>query len=73
MFHLSREPLCRICKRKGKTERATVVDHMDGDATNNDSGNLQSLCASCHSRKTAKQDGGFGNSVMGRGVKIPTT
>lgn len=26
-----------------------------------DRGNLQGLCASCHSRKTASTDGGFGN------------
>lgn len=37
------------------------VDHEDGDANNNDLGNLKTLCCSCHSRKTAREDGGFGN------------
>ena len=36
------------------------VDHIDGDPFNNHLSNLQTLCISCHSRKTAKQDGGFG-------------
>lgn len=40
---------------------ATVVDHVDGDAMNNDRSNLQPLCASCHAAKTAREDGGFGN------------
>ncbi|WP_144469068.1 HNH endonuclease signature motif containing protein, partial [Bacillus pumilus] len=28
-----------------------------------DSSNWQPLCASCHNRKTAKEDGGFGNGL----------
>ncbi|MFF0867643.1 HNH endonuclease signature motif containing protein [Nonomuraea sp. NPDC003560] len=37
------------------------VDHIDGDKTNNEEWNLQALCIPCHSRKTVKHDGGFGN------------
>ncbi|MCG5220280.1 HNH endonuclease [Streptosporangium sp. KLBMP 9127] len=37
------------------------VDHIDGSAVNNEEWNLQALCRPCHSRKTAKHDGGFGN------------
>lgn len=37
------------------------VDHKDGDAANNDDENLQTLCRPCHSEKTTKVDGGFGN------------
>lgn len=33
------------------------VDHIDGDPTNNDPGNLQTLCKHCHPIKTYK----FGN------------
>lgn len=48
---------------------ATDVDHVTphkGDAglmyANE---NVQSLCESCHSRKTATEDGGFGRPVKG--------
>ncbi|MGR4897501.1 HNH endonuclease [Stenotrophomonas sp. LARHCG68] len=37
------------------------VDHEDGDPNNNDPSNLRTLCIGCHSRKTAREDGGFGN------------
>ena len=49
---LQREPLCRECKAKGLLSVATVVDHIDGDSTNNHLDNLQSLDATCHNRKT---------------------
>lgn len=58
---LAQEPLCRECAKAQVLRAATQVDHMDGDDSNNAMENLQPLCASCHSRKTAKQDGGFGN------------
>jgi 5-methylcytosine-specific restriction protein A len=38
------------------------VDHEDGDPNNNDPSNLRTLCIGCHSRKTAREDGGFGNA-----------
>ena len=43
------------------------VDHIvprSADGTDEWS-NLQTLCASCHSRKTARCDGGFGNPPRG--------
>nr|WP_197408087.1 MULTISPECIES: HNH endonuclease signature motif containing protein [unclassified Guyparkeria] len=49
------------CEKRGRVTPASVVDHIDGNAHNNEPGNLAALCASCHSRKTARQDGGFGN------------
>ncbi|KRG38833.1 hypothetical protein ARC78_15260 [Stenotrophomonas pictorum JCM 9942] len=58
---LADEPLCRICASKGYTRGANHVDHINGDPSNNDMTNLQPLCAPCHSRKTAAEDGGFGN------------
>ena len=58
---LHRQPLCESCHSIGLVVPATVVDHIDGNAFNNDKENLQSMCWSCHSRKTAQQDGGFGN------------
>lgn len=53
---LLREPFCRECARLGLRVRATDVDHIrdhKGDwALFVDENNLESLCHSCHSRKT---------------------
>ena len=61
--HLAEEPLCRECRRRGRLARATVVDHIvpirfGGERL--DDGNLQSLCASCHSRKSITEGSRFG-------------
>lgn len=56
---LLREPFCRECARQGVREYATDVDHIrdhKGDwAVFTDLSNLESLCHSCHSRKTARE------------------
>ena len=56
---LLREPFCRECARCGKRTWATVADHIvpfEGDwARFIDPTNHQSLCASCHGRKTARE------------------
>lgn len=53
---LLEEPFCRECARSGKRVRATDVDHIRDHKGNwglfCDDRNLQSLCHSCHSRKT---------------------
>lgn len=53
---LLREPFCRECARRGLRTPAVDVDHIldhKGDwAVFTDRNNLQSLCHSCHSRKT---------------------
>lgn len=57
---LRESPLCEHCKREGRLTPATQVDHIDGDPENNAPANLASLCAPCHSLKTARENGGFG-------------
>lgn len=56
---LMREPFCRACAQRGLRVRATDVDHVvdhRGDwARFCDESNLESLCHSCHSRKTATE------------------
>lgn len=56
---LLREPWCRECTNRGLRVRATDVDHIvdhKGDMDLfSDSGNLESLCHSCHSRKTLRE------------------
>lgn len=47
---------CRQCGQYGDQ-----VDHVNGDPGNNDRSNLAVMCRACHSIKTAKEDGGFGN------------
>lgn len=53
---LAREPFCRACANHGGRVRATDVDHIQDHkgswALFSDPENLQSLCHSCHSRKT---------------------
>jgi 5-methylcytosine-specific restriction protein A len=49
--------LCQECLRGGKHKQADQVDHIinkaDGGTDSED--NLQSLCARCHARKTARE------------------
>jgi len=56
---LFEQPLCP--NHIDRIVPATQVDHIDGNASNNARDNLQGLCASCHSSKTNREQGGFGN------------
>lgn len=62
---LSKNPLCVSCMKEGRITPATVVDHIiphKGDYELFwDESNWQALCKKCHDRKTAIEDGGFGN------------
>lgn len=62
LMQLRNEPLCRHCAQQGRTTPATEVDHIlakrfgGADALDN----LQSLCRSCHARKTNQENKGRG-------------
>jgi 5-methylcytosine-specific restriction enzyme A len=64
LSHLQQNPWCVRCEQDGRVTAAAQVDHTiphKGDpALFWDPDNLQSLCETCHSRKTAVEDGGFG-------------
>lgn len=59
---LARDPVCGLCGAA-----SVVADHIvPRRAGGSDSPeNLMGLCRSCHSVKTASQDGGFGNPTGG--------
>jgi 5-methylcytosine-specific restriction enzyme A len=49
------EPLCHACRARGLVEAATIADHVEhhgGDEGRFWTGELQSLCAGCHSSKS---------------------
>jgi len=54
-MQLNEEPLCRMCKEKGKLTPAVLVDHINSIEERPDlrldQGNRQSLCRSCHDSK----------------------
>lgn len=58
-------PLCAHCQAKNIVTVATVVDHIEPHRGNMalfwDESNFQPLCETCHNRKTATEDSGFGN------------
>lgn len=63
----SEHALCRACEKQGRVTAATCVDHVvphhgDPDLFWNEE-NWQPLCQTCHSKKTAREDGGFGNRI----------
>jgi len=58
-------PLCVMCERNGIVTPTQCVDHIVPHCGDQDLfwdvANWMSLCHACHSRKTATEDGGFGN------------
>lgn len=56
---LRHHPLCKYCMARGWVMAATVVDHVVPHRGNSHlffNGELQSLCASCHSSAKQQED-----------------
>ena len=64
--YLAAHPLCVRCEATGIITPATVVDHITPHKGNRDlfwdTTNHQALCKACHDRKTATEDGRWGES-----------
>lgn len=64
--YLAKHPLCAECERNARVAAATDLDHVIPHRGDHelfwDRSNWQGLCHPCHSRKTATEDGGFGNA-----------
>lgn len=66
---LSAHPACEDCAELGIIRAAEVVDHVQTVRERPDlafdARNWRALCASCHNRKTARQDSGFARRGVG--------
>jgi 5-methylcytosine-specific restriction protein A len=55
------QPLCVLCLKRGITRAATIRDHIvplaewQGPGSPEDASNIQAVCSSCHTEKTAKE------------------
>lgn len=57
--YLASHPVCQHCQREAATDVDHIIPRRKGGT--DDEWNLQALCHACHSRKTVKEDGGFGH------------
>lgn len=60
---LTEHPFCEECLKSGKRTKAAMVDHIvpiRKGGSRLDAENLQSLCWSCHSRKSAEEGSRWG-------------
>ena len=67
-YFIQKNPLCNICKRKGITEGAQMVDHIKpiskfGMGVATDIKNLQSLCNKCHAKKSGQEGSEFRKGI----------
>jgi len=70
-IHLRHHSWCCMREAEGRRVAGNQVDHIQSMKSGGaalDLANLQTLCASCHSRKTAHLDGAFGRE---RGDRVP--
>ncbi|WP_440642070.1 HNH endonuclease [Bradyrhizobium sp. PUT101] len=73
-FQLATNPLCRMCAEQGVVTAATIVDHViphRGDQQLFWLGELQSLCASHHSKdKQQIETQGFSTAIGADGLPL---
>jgi len=65
-YYIQKNPICEQCNREGIIKGAQCVDHikpitMGGSPV--DSKNLQSLCNSCHAKKSGREASEKRNNV----------
>lgn len=65
---LARDPICRLCGAAPSAHADHIVPRSRGGRDVPE--NLQGTCARCHSRKTARHDGGFGRAPAPRGAPV---
>lgn len=73
---LAEHPLCRSCEDRGLIVAATDVDHViphRGDPVRFWLGPFQSLCGSCHGRKSAGEARGGNEHAAGRAGGVGST
>jgi 5-methylcytosine-specific restriction enzyme A len=61
--HKIKFPLCAECLKKDLTVVGTVADHIipiNAGGAKLDDNNIQTLCESCHNRKSASESRGYG-------------
>jgi hypothetical protein len=58
-YTLHKKAVCELCGFIPVNRCQLDVDHIDGDRTNSEPNNLQTLCANCHRLKTYKQRKGL--------------
>ena len=74
LMKLKRDPVCEdpfaLHRAGGQVVAANEVDHIIALRKNGKTilSNLQSLCKSCHSRKTILEDGGLGREGGGKSL-----
>lgn len=64
LIYLRYHPLCVACAPRvvAANEVDHIVPHRGDQELFWDQDNWQALCKPCHSKKTANEDGGFGNA-----------
>jgi len=64
-YKIQSKPTCEQCERENKLTAAQCVDHIKPLSLGgtNDLSNLQSLCNSCHAKKSARESVEYRSSI----------